>query len=156
MPVNTPVPLYTRIIGKQIATYPKINANNITIGAPFTGSCYMIYPAGQGDLVWQGTAFGLSAPNSGGGLVPNIWQVKVTFQHQESSPSDFASVTGQIYDTNTSTVVASGPLTLSSSFITETVTLSTGYPAADVSHLAGRLVYHAIRPGVVSVPSGLC
>ena len=110
----------------------------------------MVYPAGQGDLIWQGGVFGLSAPPSGG-LTANVWQVAVTVGHFCSNPASFSGVTAQIYDANTSTVIASQPFTLSPVLITETITTTGGYPAADVPDLAVRLVWHQVAVGYANV-----
>lgn len=110
----------------------------------------MVYPAGQGDLIWQGGVFGLSAPTSGG-LTANVWRVQVTITHWVSSPASFTSVTAQIYDTNTTSVVFSQPFTLSSTAVTETITLTSGYTAADVPSLAARLVWHQTAVGFAAV-----
>ena len=67
------------------------------------------------------------------------------------SPASFTSVTAQIYDTNTSTVIATQSFTLSSTMVFETITLTTGYPAADVPDLAVRLVWHQIAVAYASV-----
>jgi hypothetical protein len=147
---SPPVPLYVRIRGTASYNAPVINASSITLGAVTAASAYMVFPAGEGDLTWQGGVFGLSAP-AAGGLTANVWQVAVTVSHFCSDPSSFSSVTAQIYDTNTSTVVASKAFTLSATLITETVTMTSGYPAADVPDLAVQLTWHQIAVGYASV-----
>ena len=145
-----PVPLYVRVRGTASYGIPVINAGGIALGAPVAAQSYMVYPAGQGDLVWQGGVFGLSAPTSGG-LVANVWQVTVTVGHFCSQPSSFTSVTAQIYDTGTSTVVASKAFTLSATLITETITLTSGFTAADIPDLAVRMVWHQTAVGYANV-----
>ena len=150
-----PVNLYVRITGgfypgsESSFGVPAINASGITPPS-FAGQAYMVYPAGQGDLIWQGGVFGLTAPASGG-LTANVWQIKVTVSHYCSNPSAFTAVTAQIYDTNTSTVLGSKAFTLSNTIITETITLTTGFTAADIPDLAVRLVWHKIAVGYVAV-----
>jgi hypothetical protein len=146
---SPPVAVGLRIIGGEAFGVPVLNASGIT---PPGIACqaYMPFPAGQGDLIWQGSVFGLTAPDSGG-LHANIWQVAVTVTHCCSAPSDFTSVTAQVYDTNTSTVLTSQPFTLSAGFITETITLTTGFPYADIADLAVRLVWHQVAVGYACV-----
>ena len=60
-------------------------------------------------------------------------------------------MTAQIYDTNTSTVIGSRAFTLSSTQVTETITLTTGSPAADVPDLAVRMVWHQTAVGYATV-----
>ena len=152
---SPPVNLYTRVRGgyypgsTSASGVPVVNAAGIKPPA-FAGRAYMPYPAGQGDLIWQGGIFGLSAPASGG-LTANVWQVKVTVSHFCSNPAAFSSVTAQVYDTNTSTVIASQPFTLSDVLVPETITLTAGYPAADVPDLAVRLAWHQVAVGYACV-----
>ncbi len=152
---SPPVNLYTRVRGgfypgsTSVSGVPVITAAGIS-PASFAGQAYMVYPAGQGDLIWQGGVFGLTAPTSGG-LTANVWQVKVTISHYCSNPSAFSGVTAQIYDTNTSTVVGSQPFTLSDTLVTETITLTTGFTAADIPDLAARLVWHQTAVGYAAV-----
>jgi hypothetical protein len=150
-----PVNLYVRVTGgyypgsESSSGVPVIAASGVRPPA-FAGQAYMVYPAGQGDLIWQGGVFGLSAPTSGG-LIANVWQVMVTVSHHCSSPAAFSSVTAQIYDTSTSTVIGSKAFTLSSTQVTETITLTTGFTAADVPDLAVRMVWHQTAPGYATV-----
>ena len=147
--------LYTRVRGgyypgsASSSGVPAVNAAGVA-PPPFAGQAYMVYPAGQGDLIWQGGVFGLSAPDSGG-LTANVWQADVTVTHAVSDLAAFTQVTCQIYDTASSTVIASAPFTLSATFITETFTWTGGYPAADVPDLAVRLVWHQAAVGYANV-----
>ena len=146
---SPPVNLHVRIRGTSAFGVPVLNASGIK-PATFAGQAYMVYPAGENDLIWQGSVFGLSAPSSGG-LTANVWQVAVTVGHFCSQPSSFTSVTAQIYDTNTDTVIGSQAFTLSPVLITETITLTTGYTAADVPDLAVRMVWHQVAVGYANV-----
>ena len=95
----------------------------------------MVYPCGSGDLIWQGGVFGLTAPSSGG-LTANVWQVAVTVAHFCSNPAAFSSVTApglRHEHQQRHRVTAVHPVGV---MITETITLTTGYPAADVPDLA--------------------
>ena len=146
---SPPVNLYVRIAGTAAYGVPVINASGIK-PATVAGQAYMVYPAAENDLIWQGSVFGLSAPSSGG-LTANVWQVAVTVGHFCSDPSSFTSVTAQVYDTNTDTVIGSQPFTLSSTLITETITLTAGYTAADVPDLAVRMTWHQVAVGYANV-----
>ena len=146
-----PVNLYLRVRGGPASfAGPVLDAGGVTLTGTIAGRAYMVYPAAEGDLTWQGSVFGLSAPASGA-LTANVWQAAVTVGHFCSQPASFTSVTAQIYDTNTSAVIASQPFTLSASLVTETITWTGGYAPADVPDLAVRMVWHQTAVGYVTV-----
>lgn len=145
------VVLYTRIAGRESFGYPAVNADGLTMGASLTiaAPCYIQNASGQGDLTWSGAEFGLTAPTSGG-QTPNVWLVSVTLTHCVSSVSDFSAITAQLYDGSTP-VGNPASFTLSVPFVTDTITLTTGFPAADLADLALQVTWHAIQPGLAFV-----
>lgn len=129
---------------------PSVNAGTIALGARSAGLPYLPYPAAQGELTWQGGKFGLTAPTSGG-LTANVWQIVIRVGHFVSDPGAFTGVTAQVWDANSSSVIATQALTLSSSLITETITTRNAYTASHVPDLSLRLTWHQTGVGYASV-----
>jgi hypothetical protein len=126
-------------------TPPAITAGPMTQTVTMALQTYMPYPDGEGDVIWQGTEFGMSAPAGS-----NITYAASTVTHRVSNPASFSSITAQIYAAGVpvGTPVAFTP---SNTYITETVVTRAGFPPAGVASLAVQLTWHQTAMGMAYV-----
>ncbi len=126
-------------------TYPAITNGGMHLGTQPGYQTYMPYPDGQGDVIWQGTQFGLSAPAGA-----NVWRIQVTVTHRVSSTTAYPLVTGQLYAGG---VPIGSPVALTPSItlITETITYTAGIPPANLSSLALQVKFHSAAMGLAYV-----
>ena len=144
----TTVTLLTRIPGRQSFGVPAVSGPVTVTPPPFTCTSYMQHPYGQGDVTWQGSLFGFPAPAG----APQVQRILVTVTHRVSDPAAFSGATAQMYD-GSAPVGSAAPLTLSSTPVSDTFTVTTGYPAADLPSLAIRVNHHAVAPGLAYITS---
>lgn len=126
-------------------TPPAITAGPMTQTVTMALQTYMPYPDGEGDVAWQGTEFGMSAP-----VGANITYAAVTVTHRVSNPASFSLVTAQLYAGGVP-VGAPKAFTLSNTYITETIVTQAGFPPANVASLAIQLTWHQTRMGMAYV-----
>lgn len=106
---------------------------------------YMPYPDGQGDIIWQGAEFGLTAPANS-----NVTLIQVNVTHRVSNVTTYPLITAQLYAGGVP-IGASRSLTPSISLITETLTYTGGIPPANLSSLALQVKFHSVAMGLAYV-----
>lgn len=142
------VTLLTRIIGRQSFGVPSFTGGGVTITPPpFACTSYMQHPSGQGDITWKGSLYGLSNPAAGA----QVQRLAVTVTHRVSDPAAFSSATVTILAG--ASVIGSGALSLSLTPVQDTFTITTGYPAGQLSSLAVQVNHHAVAPGLAYITS---
>lgn len=104
--------------------------------------CYMPYPSGQGDLIWQGGQFGLTLTS------PTSVAVSVT--HRVSDPAAFSSVTARLY-VGSIPIGAPAQFRKSMTYVTDTVTAYTGVNSGNLSALNVKVTWHQVAPGLAYV-----
>jgi len=126
--------------------FPVIHANQpFILAAQPAYLTYMPYPDGQGDVIWQGAEFGLTAPNGA-----NVTLVEISVTHRVSNTTAYPSVTAQVYASG-SPVGSPKAFTPSITLITETITVTSGITASALSSLAVRLKFHSAAMGLAYV-----
>lgn len=123
-------------------TPPVITAGPMTQTVTAALQTYMPWPDGEGDVVWQGTEFGMSAPAGS-----NVTYAAATVTHRVSNSASFSSVTAQLYAAGVP-VGAPVAFTLSNTYITETIVTQAGFPPAGVASLAIQLTWHQTAMGM--------
>lgn len=107
-----------------------------------TGNCYMPWPAGQGDLVWEGGQFGL--------VLAGASSAAVRVTHRVSDPAAFSSVTARLY-ANGFPVGAPAQFTRSMTYVSDTVTAYSGITEGNLASLTVRVTWHQVAPGLAYV-----
>ncbi len=126
-------------------TFPSVLAGGITLGTQPTYITYAPYPDGQGDVIWQGAEFGMSAPDGA-----NVTLVEISVTHRVSNTAAYPSVTAQVY-AGGSPVGSPKSFTPSITLITETITVTSGITASALSSLAVQLTFHSAAMGLAYV-----
>ena len=135
----TRFPLFTTF------TFPQITAGGMQLGTQPTYLTYAPYPDGQGDVIWQGAEFGLTAPAGA-----NVTLVQVSVTHRVSNTATYPLVTAQLYAGGVP-VGSPAAFTPSTTLITETITYTGGIPPANLSTLAVQLKFHSVAMGLAYV-----
>ena len=125
--------------------FPSILAGGMYLGTQPTYLTYMPYPDGQGDVIWQGNQFGMTAPAGA-----NVTLIQVNITHRVSNTAAYPSVTAQLYAGGLAIGNAQN-LTPSINLITETVTYTGGIPPANLSSLAVQVKFHSAAMGLAYV-----
>lgn len=106
------------------------------------GNCYMPYPSGQGDLVWEGRDFGLTLAGASSAAV------RVT--HCVSDPTAFSSITARLY-AGSFPVGAPAQFRRSETYVDDLVTAYSGVTEDNIGLLAVRVTWHQVAPGFAQV-----
>ena len=126
-------------------TTPVILAGGMYLGTQPTYLTYAPYPDGQGDVIWEGNEFGMSAPTGA-----NVTLIQVSITHRVSNVTTYPQITAQLYAGGTP-IGSPQALTPSISLITETLTYTSGIPAANLSTLAVQVKFHSTAMGLAYV-----
>ena len=127
-------------------TKPVILAGGMYLGTQPTYLTYAPYPDGQGDVIWQGNEFGMSAPAGA-----NVTLIQVSITHRVSNTATYPLITAQLYAGGSPIAGAVETLTPSLSLITETITYTGGIPPANLSSLAVQVKFHSMGMGLAYV-----
>jgi hypothetical protein len=118
-----------------------IQASGITFTA-INCYCYMPYPSGQGDSIWQGGEFGLSLASAS--------SAAVSVTHRVSDPKAFSAVTARLY-VGSIPVGTPAQFRKSASYVTDTVTAYSGINAGNLPFLNVKVFWHQVAPGLAYV-----
>jgi len=105
-------------------------------------NCYMQWPAGQGDLIWEGGQFGL--------VLAGASSAAVCVTHRVSDPAAFSSITARLY-AGGFPAGAPAQFRRSSTYVSDTVTAYTGISAQNLASLTVRVTWHQVAPGLAYV-----
>jgi hypothetical protein len=118
-----------------------LTASNI-VTPTIACACYMPYPSGQGDLIWQGGEFGLVLSGASSAIV--------SVTHRVSDPNAFSSITARLY-IGSIPVGAPAQFRRSMTYVTDSVTAHTGINADNLPLLSVRVTWHQVAPGLAYV-----
>jgi hypothetical protein len=129
---------------------PALTAAAIVLAETPVPAAYMPWPDAQGDLVWEGGQFGITAAEAGA----NVTGVSVTVTYRVSDPAAFSSVTGRLYSGG-SPITSPQELPYSAVYQTQTITLTTGLDPSLLPGLSLRLRFHQTAMGFAIVNHAL-
>lgn len=139
------VPLLLRVAGSATITPPALTAGGMHL-LPWTPTqIYMPHPDGMGDVTWQGAQFGFSAAAGA-----NITYAGITVTHRVSDVNAYDLITAQIYASG-SPVGTPATFTPSTTYITETVSVTGGITQAALPTLAVQVTFHQVAMGMAYV-----